>query len=118
MEPSCRAGSFNNDSEGKHMSDSRIKEHMEVIGADGVHIGTVDRVENGKIKLIKAWSRTSKDRRCACPRTAPLPSPWKKRPASRADHATAFGNSAGRRRLRMLLPLHYACATAFPIGAG
>ena len=38
------------------MSDSRIKEHMEVIGADGVHIGTVDRVENGKIKLIKADS--------------------------------------------------------------
>ena len=38
------------------MSDSRIKEHMEVIGADGVHIGTVDRVENGRIKLIKADS--------------------------------------------------------------
>lgn len=36
------------------MSDSRVKEHMEVIGADGVHIGTVDRVENGKIKLTKA----------------------------------------------------------------
>src|SRR3954470_13150705 len=44
-------GKFNNYSEGNHMSDSRIKEHMEVIGADGVHIGTVDRVENGKIKL-------------------------------------------------------------------
>jgi hypothetical protein len=38
------------------MSDSRIQEHMEVIGADGVHIGTVDRVENGKIKLTKADS--------------------------------------------------------------
>ena len=49
-------GKFNNDSKGHHMSDSRIKEHMEVIGADGVHIGTVDRVENGKIKLIKADS--------------------------------------------------------------
>jgi Uncharacterized protein conserved in bacteria (DUF2171) len=24
---------------------SKIKEHMEVIGADGVHLGTVDRVE-------------------------------------------------------------------------
>jgi hypothetical protein len=33
-----------------------IKEHMEVIGADGVHVGTVDRVENGKIKLTKADS--------------------------------------------------------------
>jgi len=38
------------------MNDSRIKEHMEVIGADGVHIGTVDRVENGRIKLTKADS--------------------------------------------------------------
>jgi hypothetical protein len=36
------------------MSDSGIKEHMEVIGADGVHVGTVDRVENGRIKLTKA----------------------------------------------------------------
>jgi hypothetical protein len=53
MEPSCRAGSFNNDSEGKHMSDSRIKEHMEVIGADGVHVGTIDKVEGGRIKLTK-----------------------------------------------------------------
>ena len=32
---------------------SGIKEHMEVIGADGVHVGTVDRVEGGKIKLTK-----------------------------------------------------------------
>jgi len=29
---------------------------MEVIGADGVHVGTVDRVENGKIKLTKTDS--------------------------------------------------------------
>jgi hypothetical protein len=38
------------------MNSSQIKEHMEVIGADGVHVGTVDRVENGKIKLTKADS--------------------------------------------------------------
>jgi hypothetical protein len=31
----------------------KIKEHMEVIGADGVHVGTVDRAENNRIKLIK-----------------------------------------------------------------
>jgi hypothetical protein len=30
-----------------------IKEHAEVIGADGVHIGTVDRVEGNRIKLTK-----------------------------------------------------------------
>lgn len=35
---------------------SNIREHMEVIGADGVHVGTVDRVEEGRIKLIKADS--------------------------------------------------------------
>ncbi|MEN3748127.1 DUF2171 domain-containing protein [Sphingomonas sp. HF-S3] len=35
---------------------SQIKEHMEVIGADGVHVGTVDRVEGDKIKLTKADS--------------------------------------------------------------
>lgn len=33
-----------------------IKEHMEVIGADGVHIGTVDKVEGHRIKLTKADS--------------------------------------------------------------
>jgi hypothetical protein len=38
------------------MNDSRIKEHMEVIGADGVHVGTVDRVEQGRIKLTKSGS--------------------------------------------------------------
>jgi hypothetical protein len=32
---------------------SEIKEHMEVIGADGVHIGTVDEVEGHRIKLTK-----------------------------------------------------------------
>ena len=32
---------------------SRIAEHMEVIGADGVHVGTVDRVEGERIKLTK-----------------------------------------------------------------
>jgi hypothetical protein len=33
-----------------------IREHMEVIGADGVHLGTVDKVEGGRIKLTKADS--------------------------------------------------------------
>lgn len=30
-----------------------IKEHAEVIGADGVHVGTVDHVEGDRIKLTK-----------------------------------------------------------------
>ncbi|MGN6849092.1 MAG: DUF2171 domain-containing protein [Sphingomicrobium sp.] len=33
-----------------------IREHMEVIGADGAKIGTVDRVEGNRIKLIRADS--------------------------------------------------------------
>ena len=35
---------------------SEIQEHMEVIGADGVHVGTVDKVEGDRIKLTKADS--------------------------------------------------------------
>ena len=35
---------------------SAIKEHMDVIGADGVHVGTVDKVEGDRIKLTKADS--------------------------------------------------------------
>ena len=35
------------------MDTSKIKPHMEVIGADGVHVGTVDRVEGGRIKMTK-----------------------------------------------------------------
>ena len=32
-----------------------IREHMEVIGSDGVHVGMVDRVEgNDRIKLTKS----------------------------------------------------------------
>ena len=32
---------------------SAIREHMEAIGADGVHIGTVDRLEGARIKLTQ-----------------------------------------------------------------
>ncbi len=32
---------------------AEIKEHMEVIGADGVHVGTADKVEGNRIKLTK-----------------------------------------------------------------
>ena len=33
---------------------SMVKEHAEVIGADGVHVGTVDHVQGDRIKLTKA----------------------------------------------------------------
>jgi len=35
---------------------SAIREHMEVIGADGVHVGTVDKVDGDRIKLTRADS--------------------------------------------------------------
>ncbi len=40
------------------MSDylANIKEHMEVIGADGVHVGKVDSVTHHRIKLAKSDS--------------------------------------------------------------
>ena len=33
---------------------SDIKEHAEVVGADGRHVGTVDRVEGERIKLTRS----------------------------------------------------------------
>ena len=33
-----------------------IEEDMEVIGADGAHLGTVDRIEGDRIKLLRADS--------------------------------------------------------------
>lgn len=40
---------------------SQITEHMDIIGADGVHIGTVDKVEGDRIKMTKADSGTHSD---------------------------------------------------------
>jgi hypothetical protein len=31
-----------------------IKEHMEIVGNDGRHVGTVDHVENTELKLSKS----------------------------------------------------------------
>lgn len=33
---------------------SHVREHMEVKGSDGRHVGTVDRVEGNRIKLTKS----------------------------------------------------------------
>ncbi len=32
---------------------SRIREHMEVVGSDGQHVGTVDHVQGEQIKLTR-----------------------------------------------------------------
>ncbi|MDX8478859.1 DUF2171 domain-containing protein [Mesorhizobium sp. VK24D] len=42
---------------------SKIRERMEVVGADGVHIGTVDGIEGKRIKLTKADSGQGSHRR-------------------------------------------------------
>ena len=39
-----------------------IKEHMEIIGADGVHVGTVDKVEGNRIKMTKADSGQGREK--------------------------------------------------------
>ena len=36
----------------------QIKEHMEIVGNDGEHVGIIDRVEHGEIRLT---NRDSKD---------------------------------------------------------
>ena len=44
------------------MSDTHgIEEQMKVIGADGVHLGTVDHVDGDRIKLTKADSPQGPD---------------------------------------------------------
>jgi hypothetical protein len=40
---------------------SQIAEHMDVVGADGAHVGTVDKVEGNRIKLTKADSGSHSD---------------------------------------------------------
>jgi hypothetical protein len=35
------------------MNSSEIREHMKVVGSDGQHVGTVDRVQGNNIKLTK-----------------------------------------------------------------
>ncbi|GEP10522.1 DUF2171 domain-containing protein [Methylobacterium gnaphalii] len=32
---------------------AQIREHAEVIGSDGAHVGTVDHIDKGEIKLTK-----------------------------------------------------------------
>ena len=39
---------------------AKIKEHAEVIGADGVNVGKVDRVEGNRIKLTRQDSGEGK----------------------------------------------------------
>jgi hypothetical protein len=36
------------------MNASEIREHMNVVGSDGQHVGTVDTVEGNRIKLTKS----------------------------------------------------------------
>lgn len=37
---------------------SQVTEHMNIIGADGVHVGTVDKVDGNRIKLTKSDSNS------------------------------------------------------------
>jgi hypothetical protein len=35
---------------------AEIKEHMKIVGKDGVHVGAVDQVEGDRIKLTRKHS--------------------------------------------------------------
>ena len=67
---------------------SSIREHMEVIGADGVHIGTVDKVEGQRIKLTKQGQRRGLPQGAS-----PLHSDQRLSPKSRADKVRLSANS-------------------------
>ena len=50
-------GEFNNwrtERQGQRSSLSRVTEHMEVVGSDGAHVGTVDKVRGDRIILTKS----------------------------------------------------------------
>ena len=40
---------------------NQLREHMEIVGADGVHIGTLDKVEGDRLKLTKPDSGSHGD---------------------------------------------------------
>jgi hypothetical protein len=44
------------------VNSSEIREHMDVVGSDGAHVGTVDRIEGSQIKLTKSDSPSDKHR--------------------------------------------------------
>jgi hypothetical protein len=43
---------------------SQIREHMKVVGSDGQHIGTVDRIEGRQIKLAKSDPAAGGEHNC------------------------------------------------------
>ena len=51
---------------------SQIKEHAKVVGADGVHVGTVDHVDGDRIKLTKNDSPQTQDGQGAKHHSIPL----------------------------------------------
>ena len=56
-----RSEKFNNGKDVVMSQLDKVREHMEIIGADGVHIGTVDKVDGDRIKMTKADSGSHSD---------------------------------------------------------
>jgi hypothetical protein len=72
------------------MSDSRVKKNMEVIGADGVHIGTAKGTTKAIIIVsMRDWWRMSKGERCAYQRTRQGRLPWRKSSLERSSEASS-----------------------------
>src|SRR5262249_40242143 len=49
----CSSSAIGETTRRDQMTTDKIARNMEVIGADGVHLGTVDGVANGRIRLAK-----------------------------------------------------------------
>ena len=67
---------------------SQIKEHMEVIGSDGAHVGTVDKIEGDRIKLTKKDSGAQNEHRYVAGSKVASIDGNKVRLSTRADAAT------------------------------
>lgn len=73
---------------------SAIKEHATVIGADGVHVGTVDHVLGDQIKLSKLDSSDGKHHTIPCALVAEIED-GVVRLSANADVAITFESDAG-----------------------
>ena len=73
---------------------SAIKEHAAIIGADGVHVGTVDHVQGDQIKLTKQDSSDQKHHYIPCALVAEIED-GVVRLSANADVAIMFESDAG-----------------------
>ena len=89
---------------------SRIREHMEVIGADGVHVGTAARAPTrGTIIPFRwPWWQTSRATGCACPPMRTWPSPSSRRRIAPPEFGHSHPQAAWPERATLVQEPQYA----------